>query len=47
MPKVTLVAAIRDYFGKDISITDMKALTSEDRQFFTTELIRVGYNISA
>lgn len=46
MPKVTLVAAIRDFFGKEISITDMKALTVEDREFFANELRRIGYNIA-
>jgi hypothetical protein len=53
MKKMTFVSAMRDYFGSrpggDTTPTaflhEMKALTSEDKAWFRTQLATVGYEI--
>lgn len=53
MKKVTLVAAIREYFGFLPGQTPMefmqeiKALTPEDRAYFATHFPSVGYEIAS
>lgn len=51
MKKLTFVAAMKDYFGllpnetNTGFVAEIKALTPEDRAYFTTLLSTVGYEV--
>lgn len=51
--ETSFAAAMRDFFGmlpeKKLAdfMIELKALTTEDREFFRAELIRVGYTLKA
>lgn len=48
---MSFASAMLDYFGKNGKssvefMQEMKALTPDDRQFFRSELARVGYKLN-
>jgi hypothetical protein len=48
MKNMTLVAAIKEYFGPHPTISlmnELKALTPEDKDYFRREFEKVGYHI--
>jgi hypothetical protein len=46
--EVTFIKALRDFFVNDrrpLTVPEMKALTTQDREELREELIKVGYDV--